>query len=97
MPVSSAEVLSIYKRTRGGRHVAGAFGLVAVEGHGVLEDGDFNLNGRRLEPLKVEQVKVLLRPKDPGVFALRPRILYLDEDGVPRTHEVEQIDVTVLA
>ena len=75
---------------------AGAFDLVAVEGHGVLEDGDFNLNGRRLEPLKVEQVKVLLRPKDPGVFALRPRILYLDEDGVPRTHEVEQIDVTVL-
>ncbi|OLE77561.1 hypothetical protein AUG19_00155 [archaeon 13_1_20CM_2_54_9] len=40
-----------------------------------------HLGGKRLDPLKTEEVKLLPKPEARGTFILRPRILYLDENG----------------
>ncbi len=60
-----------------------------------VEDSYLNMKGKRLDPLKTEEVKLVLRPKVQGQFTLKPRILYLDESGKYKSHEPESIEVTV--
>ncbi len=60
-----------------------------------VEDSYLNMKGKRLDPLKTEEVKLVLRPKVQGQFTLKPRILYLDESGRYKSHEPESIEVTV--
>ncbi len=60
-----------------------------------VEDSYLNMKGKRLDPLKTEEVKLVLRPKIQGQFTLKPRILYLDESGRYKSHEPESIEVTV--
>ena len=60
-----------------------------------VEDSQLNMKGKRLDPLKTEEVKLVLRPKAQGVFPLKPRILYLDENGKYKSHEPEPITITV--
>jgi class 3 adenylate cyclase len=60
-----------------------------------VEDNYLNMKGRRLEPLKTEEVKLVLRPNAQGRFTLRPRILYLDQGGNYKSHETEPMEVTV--
>ncbi len=60
-----------------------------------VEDSYLNMKGRRLDPLKTEEVKLVLRPKVQGQFTLKPRILYLDESGKYKSHEPEPVEVTV--
>ncbi len=78
------------------RLVPREFQLLAKPGTYELEDDSLNLKGRRLEPLKTEQVRVILRPMAKGVFALRPRIMYLDESGNYMLHEPEPIELKVV-
>jgi hypothetical protein len=60
-----------------------------------VEDGSLNMKGRRLDPLKTEGIKLVLRPRAQGKFQLKPRILYLDEDGKDKANEPESIIITV--
>jgi len=60
-----------------------------------VEDSYLNMKGKRLDPLKTEEVRIVLRPKAQGVFPLRPRILYLDENGRYKSHEPEPVTITV--
>jgi len=60
-----------------------------------VEDSYLNMKGKRLDPLKMEEVKLVLKPKVQGVFPLKPKILYLDEDGKYKSHEPEPITITV--
>jgi tetratricopeptide (TPR) repeat protein len=60
-----------------------------------VEDNYLNMKGKRLDPLKTEEVKLVLKPKVQGTFPLKPRILYLDENGKYKTHEPEPINITV--
>ena len=60
-----------------------------------IEDSHLNMKGKRLDPLKTEELKLALRPKNKGQFTLRPRILYLDESGKYKTYEPEPLEVTV--
>jgi tetratricopeptide (TPR) repeat protein len=60
-----------------------------------VEDSYLNMKGKRLGPLKTEEVKLVLRPRTRGVFPLKPRILYLDESGKYKSHEPEPIMITV--
>jgi exonuclease VII small subunit len=60
-----------------------------VEGHSI------NMKGRRLDPLKAEEVKFSVKPKHKGSFTVRPRILYLDENGKAKSHEPEPLTITV--
>ena len=60
-----------------------------VEGHNI------NMKGRRLDPLKTEGVKFSVKPKHKGSFTVRPRILYLDENGNAKSHQPEPVTITV--
>lgn len=60
-----------------------------IEGHNI------NMRGRRLDPLKTEELKLVLKPRVQGTFALKPTILYLDENGKYKSHEVEPVTITV--
>ena len=60
-----------------------------------MEDSYLNLKGRRLDPLKTEEIRLVLRPSSRGRFTLKPRILYLDEGGKYKSHEPEPLSVTV--
>ena len=60
-----------------------------------MEDSQINLKGRRLDALKTEDVKLVLKPTAKGNFKLKPRIMYLDESGANRSCEPIPVDVAV--
>jgi len=60
-----------------------------------VEDSYINMKGKRLDPLKTEEVRLVLKPRVQGVFHIKPRILYLDENGKYKSHEPEPINITV--
>ncbi len=60
-----------------------------------LEESYLNMKGKRLDPLKTEEVRLVLKPRTQGHFTLKPRILYLDEIGRYMSHEPEPIEIAV--
>jgi hypothetical protein len=60
-----------------------------------VEDSYLNMKGKRLDALKPEEIKIILKPKSQGVFQLKPRISYLDENGKYRSYEPEPVSITV--
>jgi hypothetical protein len=60
-----------------------------------MEEGHVNLKGRKLDPLKTEEVRLVLKPTAKGNFKLKPRIIYLDESGAHKSCEPTPIDVSV--
>jgi len=60
-----------------------------------VEDSYLNMKGKRLEPLKTEEVKLVLKALTKGTFTLKPRVLYLDETGKYRSHEPEPATIKV--
>ena len=58
-------------------------------------DSYIDMKGRTLNPLRTEELKLVLKPTNKGSFDLRPRILYLDEVGTYRSHEPEPATITV--
>jgi tetratricopeptide (TPR) repeat protein len=60
-----------------------------------VEDSYLNMKGKRLDPLKTEEVRLTIKPKAQGEFSLKPTILYLDENGTYKSHQPEPINITV--
>jgi hypothetical protein len=60
-----------------------------------VEDSYLNMKGKQLYPLKTEEIRLVLKPKTQGKFLLKPKILYLDENGKYKSHEPEPITITV--
>jgi len=60
-----------------------------------VEDSCINMKGRRLDPLKTEEIKLVLKPRVQGAFLLKPKVLYLDENGKYKAYEPEPINITV--
>jgi hypothetical protein len=60
-----------------------------------VEDSYINLKGKRLDPLKTEEVKLVLKPTVQGTFSLKPTVLYLDENGKYKSHEPEPVVIVV--
>ncbi len=60
-----------------------------------VEDGFLNMKGKRLDPLKTEALKLVMKPRKKGQFTLRPRILYVEESGKFKSHDPQPITVTV--
>jgi hypothetical protein len=71
------------------------FELIERPGNYRVEDSYLNMKGKRLDPLKTEELKIVLKPKAQGVFQLKPKILYIDENGKYKSHEPEPISITV--
>jgi uncharacterized repeat protein (TIGR01451 family) len=60
-----------------------------------VEDSYIDMKGKRLSPLKTEELRLVLKPKAQGTFALKPTILYLDENGNYKSHEPEPVTIVV--
>jgi len=60
-----------------------------------VEDSYVNLKRKRLDSLKTEELKLVLRPTATGIFSLKPTVLYLDENGNYKTHEPEPVTIAV--
>jgi len=60
-----------------------------------VEDSYINMKGKRLDPLRAEELRLVLKPKVQGTFYFKPTILYLDENGKYKSHEPEAVAVTV--
>ncbi|MFB0567833.1 MAG: tetratricopeptide repeat protein [Candidatus Bathyarchaeia archaeon] len=60
-----------------------------------MEDELLDMGGKRLEPLKVESIKISARAADAGVFELSPQVVYVDEAGQFRTCRPEGVRVMV--
>ena len=60
-----------------------------------VEDRYLNMKGKRLDPLKTEEIRIVVKPLSKGTFTLKPRILYLDENGKYKSHEPESVPITV--
>jgi len=60
-----------------------------------MEDSQINLKGRRLDALKTEDVRLVVKPSSKGRFRLNPRILYLDDSGANRTCEPAPVEIVV--
>ena len=60
-----------------------------------IDDSYIDMKGRTLSPLKTEELKLVLRPLNTGIFHLRPRVLYLDESGRYKSHMPEPATVEV--
>jgi uncharacterized repeat protein (TIGR01451 family) len=62
-----------------------------------VEDCNLNTKGKRLAPLKTEEIRLVLRPATKGTFILKPRIIYLDETAKYKSHEPKPIEIEVSA
>jgi hypothetical protein len=60
-----------------------------------MEDGLLDMGGKRLEPLKVESIKISAQSADAGVFDLSPQVVYIDETGQFRTCRPEAVHARV--
>jgi hypothetical protein len=59
------------------------------------EDEGLRLRNKRLEPLRIEELKLVLRPRTQGLSTLKPRIVYEDEEGKSWTHESAPASIIV--
>jgi len=60
-----------------------------------VEDSHINMKESTLPPLKAEEVRLVLKPLEKGIFHLKPRIIYLDKAGRQKTHEPKSTTITV--
>ncbi len=60
-----------------------------------FEDSYINMKGKRLNPLKTEDVKIVVKPRSKGTHVIKPRILYIDETGKYKSHEPEPVTIIV--
>jgi tetratricopeptide (TPR) repeat protein len=60
-----------------------------------MEGDCLNMKEKQLDPLRKEEVKLVLTPKIQGTFQIKPRILYIDANGKEKTHEPKPASITV--
>jgi tetratricopeptide (TPR) repeat protein len=67
--------------------------VLSVPSYCTLEGASLNMKGKRLDPLSVESVEVLVQVADIGAVSLSPRVVYVDELGSFRTIRVEEAKI----
>jgi hypothetical protein len=60
-----------------------------------VEDGHLDMKGKRLDPLKTEEIRLVLKALSKGTFSMKLKILYVDETGACKSHEPEPVTLTV--
>ncbi len=71
------------------------FELVDKSNYCRFEDSYLDMKGKRLNPLMTEEIRLVLRSFDKGTFAIKPRIVYVDETGRQMSCEPEPVTVSV--
>ncbi len=65
------------------------FQLVDKPDYCQFEDFQLTMKGKRLDPLKTDEMKITLRPFKKGTIEIKPRIDYLDQTGHQMFHTLE--------
>ncbi len=60
-----------------------------------VKNDSIDVKGKRLGPLKTEEIRLVVRAMVPGVSVVSPEIRYLDESGEYRKYRIEGADVVV--
>ena len=60
-----------------------------------LKKTHLDMKGRRLDPLKTEELKLTYRSLKKGTYTLKPRIYYLEASGKYRLHESAPVTIKV--
>ncbi|MGZ3634025.1 MAG: hypothetical protein ACXVAJ_06830, partial [Parachlamydiaceae bacterium] len=63
--------------------------LIATSPKFPWNNNSLDIQGLRLDPLKVESMKLKLQATDAGDFSFKPQIIYVDEKGKFKTHTPE--------
>lgn len=71
------------------------FELVAKPNYCRFEDTGLDMNGKRLNPLMTEEIKLTLRSFDKGRFAIKPKIIYVDGTGHQMSCEPEPVTINI--
>jgi KaiC/GvpD/RAD55 family RecA-like ATPase len=72
------------------------FQLLAKPGYCEIEDSGLKMKGKRLDPLKTEEIQLTIKPLSNGVFEIEPRILCVDEFGRQMSRATERVAIRVL-
>ncbi len=75
--------------------VSPGFKVTALPSQYSIENGSIDMKGKRLEPLKVESIKLSLQATEAGVTELSPQVVYVDEAGKFGTCRPEPVIITV--
>lgn len=59
------------------------------------ETDHLNLKGKRLDPLRTEELKVMLKARRKGTFNLQPHLLFVDDEGKYRAYQPEPVEIVV--
>ncbi|MFB0567774.1 MAG: RAD55 family ATPase, partial [Candidatus Bathyarchaeia archaeon] len=71
------------------------FEPVAKPAYCHFEGAYLDMKGKKLNPLKTEEIRLILRSFDKGAFAIKPRIIYVDETGHQMFCEPEPVTINV--
>ncbi len=71
------------------------FELVAKPNYCRFEDAYLDMNGKRLNPMMTEEVRLTLRSFDKGTSAINPKIIYADEAGHQTSCEPEPVIINI--
>jgi hypothetical protein len=60
-----------------------------------IENGSLSLNGMRLEPLKIESLKINAQATEQGTITLNPKVVFVDDSGTFKICRPKPVHVTV--
>jgi hypothetical protein len=60
-----------------------------------VEGGHLDMKGKRLDPLRTEEIRLVLKALSKGTFNMKPKILYIDETGKHKSYESEPTTIKV--
>ena len=93
------QIVNVGKETvllaKGEEILPAGFELVDKPSYCYFEDVYLNMKGKRLDPLKTEEVKLVLRSFGKGTFVIKPRIVCVDENGHQMFCEPEPVAIEV--
>ncbi|UCD95887.1 MAG: hypothetical protein JSV35_05120 [Candidatus Bathyarchaeota archaeon] len=69
--------------------------LVKAPSFCMAEDVNLGIKGKRLAPLETEEMALILRTFQEGVFNLRPQLVYLNERGQQMTSELDVASIRI--
>jgi KaiC/GvpD/RAD55 family RecA-like ATPase len=91
--VNAGKGLALLTKIKG--VVPKGFELIGKPENCQMEDSSLNLKGKRLDSLRTEEVKLVLKSQSQGTFHLEPVVFYLDENGKYKTFETDPITLIV--
>jgi KaiC/GvpD/RAD55 family RecA-like ATPase len=71
------------------------FELVAKPSYCRFEENYLDMNGKRLNPLMTEEIRLALRSFDKGTFTIKPKIVYVDATANQMSCEPEPVTINI--